>query len=351
LLIPLGEIIKDSEVLKCIKDVAEFAYQSLREKKVVIEIESADEERIEQLKRTGLIDIYDNPRAGIQLLEFRHLTIQELLAAIHIMLQANNDDKKSMLKNENLKSSSIFVSGFGGLLRSRKPPLSNFAKVLFGNVDIEVGADFIKSLIKNLSDPDLTLHHGYDTKSAFSRFIEHIYEFQELPNSIVTKLKSADFSSLSYKGSIKMYCLDYFINLLNQFNIGFCITAFDLTPEVIKYGDQTFIITLLRNNSNAIRNLYFRIDNQYFQRKSTIVEEIINFNFDSLVNVTIDINIDGCNTNKILERIFVIAVKAENITLASSSRDQHLSNKEVTEPQYTCCYQLHLLFKVRYTTF
>ena len=62
------------------------------------------EKNMIQLKEIGFIDIYLNPITCVTLLEFRHLTIQELLAAIHIVLQSNLENaKKSMIYNDNLK--------------------------------------------------------------------------------------------------------------------------------------------------------------------------------------------------------------------------------------------------------
>ena len=315
-LISLNDLVNDINVYECIKDVALFAYETLRQRKVVIPMQS-NSDNVNKLKDVGIIDQYLDGMTGLTLLEFRHLTIQELLAAIHIMFQTNIQEKEGMLKDHALVSTLGFVSGLEGLLSCSKKLLLNlFLNRLFKEVGDEIRTTFIESTSsKNV----LCLNNEAQ---------EYLYEFQTTTPAIISHLKKQCFY-FSYEPSTKLYCMDHLIDLLNQNETKFTVKDFTLSSKLIQYGNQRFITQLLCDHTEDTQNLTILLNDEYFHQISTIINEMAGLSWINLSKIQVNVGAGCKHFYRSVLKIAQVAAYAEYIDFSGGISRLHCLLLEV----------------------
>ena len=301
--ITLNDLVNDDNVYKCIKDVALFAYETLRQRKLVIQLQS-ESDNLNKLKDTGIIDKYLDGITGLTLIEFRHLTIQELLAAMYIMLQTDIEKKQIMLEDDALASTLGFVSGLEGLLLcSNKTVLNLFVKKLFNDIGDEMKTTFIDSMF----------NHSSSEMFFKNKTQEYLYEFQTTTAVILSHLQQQNFSNYSYGPATNLHCKDHLINLLNQNKIKVTVERFTLFSKSIQYGNEGFIIQLLRDHSEHIKHLDIQLNNKYFHQISTVITEMVNLSWINLFAIMVNVQPGYKYGNTVLSKISQFAPYAKYI--------------------------------------
>jgi Predicted NTPase (NACHT family) len=243
----LNKVVNHPNTLSYTKSIAKLAYHALCKRKVVIEIDFHEykPDLLDDLQKTGLIISYKNR------VEFRHLTVQELLAAIHIVLESDMKQKSEMFKNTTLSGCLSFVAGLEGLLWSEEDSLlGGFMKRLQTNIQ----TPFIDS------KEDLLISFLQYGNQIDDEILEYFYEFKTTKESLLTKLKSISGKiSINYKGSINLYCVDYILKLLIDHDLKFSFRRFSVDSRLIKYGKHSFIAQLFLDQSPKIHELTFEV--------------------------------------------------------------------------------------------
>ena len=308
----LDDVVNSPKTLKYIKLIAEFAYEqiTLYEQKKVINFNN---EVLDELQKMGLVI------NGDKHVEFPHLAIQELFAAIYIMLEDSIEERVKMLMNPALTGCLSFVAGLEGLLWSEKNSLPHiFTKKLLKDVEINEETLFTRMMEEKLSE--FLIQPTKQIEMEFHKCLQYFYEFPIFFKSLITDAPI----SINYNfGSTDLYLIDHLLQVLIRENIDFSINHLKIDSDLLNYGTLSFIRQLIRNHSRSINELSFEVNDRNICQIIDFVHVFFGRPF-YINKITVMDQSSEDSMNKLFDSIILVVSSSKELRFENSNVNKHL---------------------------
>lgn len=253
---PLSKLIENEEVVKQTKTIALVAFETYQEQKVVFKAIKEVDEDINDLEKMGFLVKVDNTDDGEIYYEFRHLVLQELLCAIHILTLPDSAEKEKLINGSNDKGYLPLLAGLEGLISKSDNTLMFKFVSKFINPDsnsTRLVEDYLLSILM------ATDKHSHDQ---FLFVYSCVYERRGLSEDAYETLRKrlTPFRISIRDHAQRLVHIVHFCKLLINKQIEFNVRALEISPSTVIYINRIFKDILQHLHNDTIKILKIDLD-------------------------------------------------------------------------------------------